>query len=75
MPDWSSPTDENYNEHIAERHPNPSPLAALQWAIDKGIGFRDKGEWSITDTPWPLLMKWSIASFPTEECDWMWDNF
>jgi hypothetical protein len=74
-PRWSSPTDEDGNLHIPTRHGNPSPLAALQWAIDKGMGFQDKGEWSITDTPWPMMMKYGIANFPTEECDWIWDNF
>ena len=74
-PRWSSPVDEDRNLHIPQRHGNPSPLAALQWAINKGMGFQDEGEWSITDTPWPLLMKYGIANFQTEECDWMWDNF
>ena len=39
------------------------------------MGFQSKGEWSITDTPWPMMMKYGIANFPTEECDWIWENF
>ena len=60
--------------HIATRDLNPSPLGAVDWALKQGLGFRSAGDHSITDTPWPLLMKLALASFPTEECAWVHGN-
>ena len=62
-----------------KRHPNPSPVAALDSLLAKELEHGnndpkrvDGDMFPILDTPWPILMKLAISAYPAEECDWSW---
>ena len=62
------PADADGEVHIKPRDLNPSPVGAIEWALKRGLGLKPQGEQSITNTPWPMLMRLGIANFPTQAC-------
>ena len=66
---------DNWNSAPLSRTPNPSPLAALKFLLEKNEQSYASSTFDVTEAPWPLLSIHAIAHIPTDECEWIWSRY
>ena len=66
---------DNWNSAPLSRTPNPSPLAALKYLLEKNEQSYASSTFDVTEAPWPLMSIHTIAHIPTDECEWIWSRY